>query len=548
MKASIGPVFASAPTHVAADNFAARLDAVSTSVTERYNSRREAQDHCHRFLVVRAFKEVDEERAFMSLLRNPDLGNDAAPRNLWGVVGKWKLHLSASYWLLMCLGSPAVRPLRADDPSAIHQLRAKMLKNSALDRLFDMFSGKITREQYLNDGQTVSQDIFKSLLREVVASACILCALPSLSHNQPNISFWKNNTARGIAVDEAANINRPDLYTIWGNTFLPCILAGDEKQLAPVVMTLSDVDAEGCAINRLGKTGSISPLEFLKASGWPIYHLRTQLRMAVGQFKICKDLVYKEIESTYGSQCDITRPEHGIGVIFEAYITNKYPDVAPSPAGQLLPVFVHCKGSRCFKDRVTGSKRSPDQVRAALDFLCDFVETNPAVDPAQILILSPYTAMIETIKAMRKRPEYMALNKVRPASTIDAIQGQEGDMVVAITGTTTQYGPGFTTDERRLNVMLTRHKSALVIFGDLHVTGPIEHAKVKANPNEKESACRLVTVHTPEGSVVKCRPKMLRKVHVMLVAASRYATINVRELGREEPDGGEEVIKAVQGN
>ncbi|KAH6972456.1 hypothetical protein BKA56DRAFT_493717 [Ilyonectria sp. MPI-CAGE-AT-0026] len=186
--------------------------------------------------------------------------------------------------------------------------------------------------------------------------------------------------------------------------------------------------------------------------------------MAVGQCEICKETVCKEIESTYDSQCNITRPEHSIGVTFEAYITTKYPEVAPSPAGQLIPVFMYCKGSRCFKYKVTRSKRSPDQVRAALDFLCDFVQTNPAVDPAQILILSPYGAIIQTITAMRRFPEYRVVDKVWPASTIDSIQSQEGDMVVVITGTTTQYGPGFTTDERRLNT-LSRHKIALVIFG-----------------------------------------------------------------------------------
>ncbi|KAH8667820.1 AAA domain-containing protein [Ilyonectria robusta] len=194
---------------------------------------------------------------------------------------------------------------------------------------------------------------------------------------------------------------------------------------------------------------------------------------------------------------------------------------------------MHFKASRCSKDKVTGSKRSPDQVRAALEFLCDFVQTNSAVDPAQILIPSPYKAMIETITSMRKKPECMAINKVRPASTIDSIQGQEGDMVVVITGTTTQYGPGFTTDERRLNVILSRHKSALVIFGDIHVVKSIDQVKVKANPDEKEAACPIVLPHTPEGDLHKCRPKMLHKVHVMLVAAFRFTAINTKGLGWE---------------
>lgn len=33
---------------------------------------------------------------------------------------------------------------------------------------------------------------------------------------------WKNEIAKGIAVDEAGNINHPDLYSVWGNTLLPC--------------------------------------------------------------------------------------------------------------------------------------------------------------------------------------------------------------------------------------------------------------------------------------------------------------------------------------
>ncbi|KAH7010128.1 hypothetical protein EDB80DRAFT_868652 [Ilyonectria destructans] len=172
---------------------------------------------------------------------------------------------------------------------------------------------------------------------------------------------------------------------------------------------MNDADAEGHAVNRLAKDGRISPLEFLKGAGWPIYHLRTQLRMAVGQFEICKET---------GGQCDITRPEHSIGVTFEAYITTKYPEVAPSPAGQLMPV-------------------------------------------------------------------------------------------------------------------------ALVIFGDINVVGTIDQVQVKANPDEKEAACPIVLSHTPEGDVRKCRLKMLRRVHVTLVAASRSAVINTKGLGGRGGDRGE---------
>lgn len=73
----------------------------------------------------------------------------------------------------------------------------------------------------------------------------------------------------------------------------------------------------------------------------------------------------------------------------------------------------------------------------------------------------------------------------------------------------------------------------MVIFGDINVVGSIDQVKVKANPDEKEAACPIVLSHTPKGDVRKCRPKMLRRVHVTLVAASRSAVINTKGLGWE---------------
>lgn len=42
---------------------------------------------------------------------------------------------------------------------------------------------------------------------------------------------WKEELAQGVAIDEAGNISRPDLYAVWGNTLLPMAMAGDDKQL-----------------------------------------------------------------------------------------------------------------------------------------------------------------------------------------------------------------------------------------------------------------------------------------------------------------------------
>ncbi|KAM0371192.1 hypothetical protein ACHAPK_005411 [Fusarium culmorum] len=72
--------------------------------------------------------------------------------------------------------------------------------------------------------------------------------------------------------------------------------------------------------------------------------------------------------------------------------------------------------------------------------------------------------------SMRKGRQYEALEGMQPASTVDSFQGQENDVAVVIMGTPyPKPGPGFTCNPKRLNVMLSRQKSALVIVGDIDV-------------------------------------------------------------------------------
>lgn len=63
-------------------------------------------------------------------------------------------------------------------------------------------------------------------------------------------------------------MHRGDLYCVWGNCLLPCLVAGDEKQLAPTIMTSSrEKDASGNLRNRHVADGKNSPLQFFKATG-----------------------------------------------------------------------------------------------------------------------------------------------------------------------------------------------------------------------------------------------------------------------------------------
>ncbi|KAI8713768.1 hypothetical protein NCS52_01222300 [Fusarium sp. LHS14.1] len=185
-------------------------------------------------------------------------------------------------------------------------------------------------------------------------------------------------------------MTRPDLYSVWGNTMMPCILAGDEKQLPPAVMTLDEKDSQGNAINRPGRDARISPLEFFMGLGMPVYRLRTQLRMARGLFDLSK----------------IELDAHRVGRDLESFAFVRYPELNAAPTGSLQPIFIHCENSHCHIDPITKSKSNKDQVIVALDFILDFVSsTSGRVDPSQIAIITPYTANVDVIKSVQKDPK-----------------------------------------------------------------------------------------------------------------------------------------------
>ncbi|UKZ57243.1 hypothetical protein TrVGV298_011096 [Trichoderma virens] len=470
MAATLGQIYGTAPTHVATDNFAERLDRISQTVTSRRNKGKLPDDSTRacRTLVIRGYNTGEEYCAFINTLRDPRIGERAAASRKWKPDAHWKLHLSPSYWLLKALrfrDSQIVSPMHEDDPAVIFGLQAYLDKADEYKGLRDVATGAISWQEY--ERNILEADKIKVLLAGLVNKAEILCTTPSQSC-KPVFSEWKQERAKGIAVDEAGNINRPDLYRVWGNTLLPCLMGGDDLQLPPTVMTVDEKDEEGHHRNRLAQDGKISALEFFRASGWPIFRLRTQLRMAKGLFDTCHREVYNDVPFSYGTQGALVN--HGPGVNLEKYLKDRFPKLTAPAAGTLSEVFVHCEGTECIVDEVTHSKRNPDQVANALDFLTDMVKKS-GIKAADIAIITPYAANVELINRRRTRPEHEALSTMPPAATVDSFQGREADIMVVIMGTTEEVGPGFTTDQHRLNVMLSRQKSGLLVFGDINVVG-----------------------------------------------------------------------------
>ncbi|KAF4501097.1 DNA helicase [Fusarium agapanthi] len=59
----------------------------------------------------------------------------------------WKLHLSAAFWLLTCLGSESLPPLHKDDGDILHEFHVVLADSDIFTRLLERVSGKIPWEE-----------------------------------------------------------------------------------------------------------------------------------------------------------------------------------------------------------------------------------------------------------------------------------------------------------------------------------------------------------------------------------------------------------------
>ncbi|CAH0048522.1 unnamed protein product [Clonostachys solani] len=400
----------------------------------------------------------DEIAAFRKLVGNPKHGNDAAPKREWKPKSKWKLDLSAAYWLLMVLRSPAVRQLDIDNSLALHDMQKLYDGQTSLAPLRDIIAGKRRWEDL--DADEFGSEVIEEMLQHLINNADILLTTPAKSQHL-SYRAWKR-TARGVAIDEAANMTRPDLDS------------GDEHQLRPTVKTEQERDKSGKLLNRHHADGIVSPLEFFKMNGWPVLRLRAQFRMARGQFDIRHRELYSDLPFEYAPCCRISTPAHRVGNQLEDYATRRFPELRPPPQGTLSPIFIHCRGSKRErpKGRYAMSSQNTDQNTAALQLIVGFVKASQT-DPARICLITPYKANVHAVEKMRKSSEYEVLTGMPPAATVDSFQGREGDIVVAIMVSTEKSGPGYMRCESRLKVLLSRHRSALVIAGDINVAGAL---------------------------------------------------------------------------
>lgn len=508
-------IFCSAPTNVAVDNFASRIDRRTREIAARCNKGNQTgTSRVKHKLVVRWYR--DDFPALVKLFKEPKLGDDAAPSGFFSPQSNWKLHVSGAYWVLKVLRSPLVAPLHQDDHEALHRWQKRVDTDPTLVDLRAMATGQTTWDAFEESkGFGEGLQVVEEYIHDIFNKADILCATPAASVNSKTV-LWFKIFSDGVAVDEAANMTRADLLCVWGNTLSPCFLFGDPQQLPPTVMMLTEKwpKSEVDYINRFALDSRISALEYLQAGGIPVYRLKMQLRMGMGMFDTVSSIMYPDVPFTYDPSRAINFSDFNIGRDLESFAQERYPALTPAPKDTLKPFFIHCEGGRVIKDETSGSKRSLDQVQVALDFIVDFVAAKK-VAPSKISIVAPYAANVEIINSLLKRSKYISLQGIPKPSTIDSFQGQENDIIVGVVGTDEIVGPGFTADANRLNVMLTRAKCGLVLVGNIYVGQAVPNpkkvaaaeAKAKALAEEKAKAAEEAKGKAAEDSKGKGKGK-----------------------------------------
>jgi len=151
---------------------------------------------------------------------------------------------------------------------------------------------------------------------------------------------------------------------------------------------------------------------------------------------------------------------------------SKYLALEPD-AGSIA--FVKHDGPEQF---LKNSLQNPDEADVIVDLVGDLLLRNPTLDARDIGVVSPYFAQT---RLLQDRFAFLAADRLEPllgrqraadlqlveVNTVDAFQGREKAVVVLSTVRNNPQGRiGFLTDQRRLNVALTRAKDALFVVGN----------------------------------------------------------------------------------
>ncbi len=271
------------------------------------------------------------------------------------------------------------------------------------------------------------EDLFKSML-EKKEPLVVLSTTTTIGND-----LYEQVLFDYVILDEAAQMTEPDALRpiLRGEK---AILVGDHAQLQPIV-TSPEAREKELHVSLFERLAERFPERFIRLTK---------------QYRMNDEILYFPNNEFYDGQLEAGSPEIARQQLpqFEGlYIGNKpyevlvienptHNEVSPSNNAEVLATFY------CFMDLM-----------------------NTNVPPKAIGIIAPFRAQVALLRTILPYPEV-------EIDTIDRYQGSEREVIIL--STVTSHQVPLLTDEKRINVALTRAKKKLVIL----VTNPdLEHPR-----------------------------------------------------------------------
>lgn len=212
----------------------------------------------------------------------------------------------------------------------------------------------------------------------------------------------------------------------------------DEAGMIPESMVWGLLRPE---VRHLWMVGDLKQLGAITSMpGLALHHQRSIMERLVGLGVVSKTLnVQRRMHP------DICR--YPSSAFYADELITEQADASPTAAIVPYAVVHHDGEARVVGTSVENATEAAMVVRQAIELKMRFERT---------VMLTPYAAQLNRLRAAKSGIE---------AYTVDSFQGKEADAVVLSLVRTPASGHGFWSDERRLNVALTRAKHAMRVVG-----------------------------------------------------------------------------------
>lgn len=484
-----GPVIVCTPTHAAASNIAARVTKLAGIA---YGKAKEPTP-----IVIRGFSGRTEERQVKSHclgLGKPETTDD-----------QWDFSLSLVQWMLRIFEIEGQTLSKIVVKPALRELVNTLRANPDVQKLRQTL---IDKRGY----SVANSNTFRDVATRILAVADVVCCTTYAS-TQDILAQWTRNTAKFTFLDEAGAMSMPEALMPWFDG-RPLVMAGDVRQLPPCVMTSNEKTSAGRPLNYFEKHQEISALERLMRMQWPCWGARRQNRIVKGGFDLAKDIFYPDLgeKFEYAQHCAVEH--HPVAAKVEMWLRGRFPAMAASPSGKILPAFINCVGTSVTT--IGTSRSNSGQAHIALALMKSLMRSGVT----RFVVVSLYRATKTYLEDLIKKhladgARVSIRNSLKgvEVSTTDSFQGKEEAVAIFLTTVTKESGPGVVKDPRRFNVGVTRHTDFLFVVGDI--------ATMDSNRHINEAV-----VVAEEGGWVLTSGKKMRDAYQWFRTKGRVVTVN----------------------